>query len=55
MGFLNLEVILYLHVYFKRRIGVYVDDIILACRSDDRMSSIKKALSEKFTMKDLGE
>lgn len=36
-------------------VGVYVDDIILAGRSDERMSRIKKALSEKFKLKDLGE
>ena len=36
-------------------IGVYVDDIILAGKSEKKMPDIKKALSDKFEMKDLGE
>ena len=36
-------------------IGVYVDDIILAGKSEKKMAYIKKALSDKFEMKDLGE
>ena len=36
-------------------IGVYVDDIILAGKSEKKMADIKKALSDKFEMKDLGE
>ena len=36
-------------------IGVYVDDIILAGKSEKKMADIKEALSDKFEMKDLGE
>ena len=36
-------------------IGVYVDDIVLAGKSDKRMADVKRALSDKFEMKDLGE
>ena len=36
-------------------ISVYVDDIILAGRSDERMKEVKDAIAEKFTVKDLGE
>ncbi len=41
---------MYLHCGFL--IGVYVDDIVIAGESSER---IKKALSEKFDVKDLGE
>ena len=36
-------------------IGVYVDDIILAGRSDDRIKEVKDALSQKFNIKDMGK
>jgi hypothetical protein len=36
-------------------IGVYVDDIVLASKSAEKMAEVKKALSDKFEMKDLGE
>ena len=36
-------------------IAVYVDDIILAGRSDKRMKELKDAIGEKFMVKDLGE
>ena len=36
-------------------IGVYVDDIVLAGKSDKTMADVKRALSDKFEMKDLGE
>ena len=36
-------------------IAVYVDDIILAGRSDKRMKDVKDASAEKFMVKDLGE
>ena len=36
-------------------IAVYVDDIILAGRSDLRMKEVKDAIAGKFTVKDLGE
>ena len=36
-------------------IAVYVDDIILAGRSDQRMKEVKDAIAGKFTVKDLGE
>ena len=36
-------------------IAVYVDDIVLACKSLKRIEVIKKSLSERFQMHDLGE
>eukprot|EP00794_Sanderia_malayensis_P004208 gene4208-4769_t len=36
-------------------IAVYVDDIILAERSDKCMKEVKDAIADKFTVKDLGE
>ena len=36
-------------------IAVYVDDIILAGRSDKCMKEVKDAIAERFTVKDLGE
>ena len=36
-------------------IGVYVDDIILAGKSDKRMKEVKAALAKKFDVKDMGK
>ena len=36
-------------------IGVYVDDIILAGKSERKMREVKEALGEKFDIKDLGK
>jgi len=36
-------------------IAVYVDDILLAGKSDRRMTEVKQALSKQFKMKDMGE
>ena len=36
-------------------VAVYVDDIILGGKSDVKMSAVKKELSHKFEMKDLGQ
>ena len=36
-------------------IGVYVDDIVLAGQSLKRFEEVKKALSQRFDVKDLGE
>lgn len=36
-------------------IAVYVDDILLAGKSDKRINEVKKALSERFDIKDMGE
>ena len=36
-------------------IGVYVDDILLAGKSDRRMEEVKKALAMQFEVKDIGE
>ena len=36
-------------------IAVYVDDILLAGRSNERLTAVKLAHSEKFQVKDLGE
>ena len=35
-------------------VGVYVDDIILAGYTDERINKVKDALSRKFDMKDMG-
>ena len=48
---------LYIHSDLEGEIfvvAVYVDDIILGGRSTVRMNAVKKELSEKFKMKDLG-
>ncbi len=34
-------------------IGVYVDDIVVACKSDTQLKEIKQALCKKFDVKDL--
>ncbi len=36
-------------------IVVYVDDLILVCNDQNKLLQIKKELSQKFEMKDLGE
>jgi hypothetical protein len=36
-------------------IVVYVDDLILVCKDQTKLLQIKKELSQKFEMKDLGE
>ena len=36
-------------------IGVYVDDIILAGKTDNKLTEVKTGLSRKFDIKDLGE
>ena len=36
-------------------IAVYVDDILLAGESDQRMNEVKKGLAKQFEMKDMGE
>ena len=36
-------------------IAVYVDDILLAGKSDEKMTAVKQALSQQFTVKDMGE
>ena len=36
-------------------IGVYLDDILLAVKSDRRMAEVKKALAMQFEVKDIGE
>ena len=36
-------------------IGVYVDDIVLAGKSDKRMEDVKKAIAMQFDVKDLGK
>ncbi len=46
-------------IYFKNTgeilyLGVYVDDIILAGKTDSALSEVKTALSRKFDIKDLG-
>ena len=35
-------------------IGVYVDDIVLAAKSEKRLNEVKKSLSERFDIKDMG-
>ena len=36
-------------------IGVYVDDFVIAAKSNEKIEEIKTALSKKFDVKDLGE
>ena len=36
-------------------VGVYVDDIVLAGESTQRIVEVKEALSKKFDVKDLGK
>ena len=36
-------------------IAVYADDIVLACKSIERIAEVKKALAKQFEVKDLGE
>ena len=36
-------------------IGVYVDDILLASKSDKRLAEVKATLADEFHMKDMGE
>ena len=36
-------------------IGVYVDDIILAGKSDNKINEVKRALGAKFNIKDMGK
>lgn len=35
-------------------VGVYVDDILLACGREERIKYVKKSLAERFEVKDLG-
>ena len=35
-------------------IGVYMDDIVVACKSDEQLKQIKEDLCRRFTIKDLG-
>ena len=35
-------------------IGVYVDDIVLAAKSEKQLSEVKKSLAERFDIKDMG-
>jgi len=36
-------------------IAVYVDDILLAGKSDKRIAEVKEALSKQFEVKDIGQ
>ena len=36
-------------------IAVHVDDLVLAAKSDKRIGDVKKALGDKFEVKDMGE
>ena len=36
-------------------VGVYVDDIVVACQSDEQLVRIYKDICQKFAMKDLGK
>ena len=35
--------------------GVYVDDVILAAKTDQQLVEVKRALSDKFEIKDMGK
>ena len=36
-------------------IGVYVDDIVVACKSADRLKQVKQDICRRFAVKDLGK
>ena len=36
-------------------VGVHVDDILVAAKSDKRIAEVKKSIADKFEVKDLGE
>ena len=36
-------------------VGVYVDDIVVACKSEAKLKEFKQALCRKFDVKDLGK
>ena len=36
-------------------VGVYVDDIVIAGRSEERLKDFKRAICKRFDMKDLGK
>ena len=36
-------------------IAVYVDDILIATKTDERMTEVKAAITDRFDVKDLGE
>ena len=36
-------------------VGVYVDDILVACKSKVKMKEVKQSLCRKFDVKDLGK
>ena len=36
-------------------VGVYVDDIVMACKSGERLKQIKSCLCRRFSVKDLGK
>lgn len=36
-------------------LGVYVDDIVLATKSSEKLEKVKKALGQKFNIKDIGK
>jgi hypothetical protein len=36
-------------------IVIYVDDLILVCKDQNKLLQIKRELNQKFEMKDLGE
>ena len=56
-GILSIK-IRHLHLHLRREdtfyIGVYVDDIIVAEKDESKMENVKKQLSSKFDIKDLG-
>ena len=59
MGFKQTSSYPCLYVYLESEgvpflIAVYVDDIVLGGRSEAKMTAVKKELSQKFEMKDLG-
>ena len=58
LGFLesNSDPCIYIAVVDKMVvIGVYVDDIIIACSSEQQFAKYKHAICKKFNMKDLGK
>ena len=58
MGFVQATGDLCLYVALEGEvflIAVYVDDILLAGKDDERMTAVKQAFSQEFQVKDMGE
>ncbi|KAI8440000.1 hypothetical protein MSG28_001438 [Choristoneura fumiferana] len=48
-------ILIYIRLWETIIISIYVDDIIIACKSQEKIDNIKKLLVKRFEMRDLGE